>query len=98
VVAQYCGVHGCCGDRAGSGSPKRCGAMLRAGYRVALAGGAPNHSRRPRPPSMAGLIGGATDCGLAGFGTRLFAAVESAWGRLDVLFNNAGSVARRCGR
>jgi len=66
-------------------------AMLRAGYRVALAG------RRSEPlEETAAAVDGSdslvvpTDVASPDSVRALFAAVESAWGRLDVLFNNAG--------
>jgi NAD(P)-dependent dehydrogenase (short-subunit alcohol dehydrogenase family) len=63
--------------------------LLSAGYRVALAG------RRAGPlEEVAGgretALAVPTDVADAGSVRALFAAVESAWGRVDLLFNNAG--------
>jgi NAD(P)-dependent dehydrogenase (short-subunit alcohol dehydrogenase family) len=67
--------------------------LLAAGYRVALAG------RRQEPlEETAGMAGGnaanalpvATDVGDPASVAKLFEAVQAKWGRLDLLFNNAG--------
>ncbi|MBY0336716.1 MAG: SDR family oxidoreductase [Acetobacteraceae bacterium] len=67
--------------------------LLGAGYRVALAG------RRQDPlEETAGLAGAnaanalplATDVGDPASVASLFEAVQAKWGRLDLLFNNAG--------
>jgi len=68
-------------------------ALLRAGYRVALAG------RRPQPLESVKKEAGAaaaralcvpTDVADPASVKALFAKTKSAYGRLDVLFNNAG--------
>ena len=64
--------------------------LLKAGYRVALAG------RRQEPLDETAQLGGgealahATDVADPASVASLFAAVEARWGRLDLLFNNAG--------
>jgi NAD(P)-dependent dehydrogenase (short-subunit alcohol dehydrogenase family) len=64
--------------------------LLNAGYRVALAG------RRQEPLDETAQLGGgeslplATDVADPASVAALFAAVEAKWGRLDLLFNNAG--------
>ncbi|WP_207536700.1 SDR family oxidoreductase [Sabulicella rubraurantiaca] len=64
--------------------------LLKAGYRVALAG------RRQEPLGETAQIGGgealpiATDVAKAADVAKLFAAVKDKWGRVDLLFNNAG--------
>ncbi|MFL1461859.1 SDR family oxidoreductase [Roseococcus sp. DSY-14] len=64
--------------------------LLKAGYRVALAG------RRAEPlEETAAMAGGEslcvpTDVADAASVAALFAAVHGKWGRLDLLFNNAG--------
>jgi len=79
---------------AGSGIGRATAVALAAdGFAVALAG------RRPEPlEETAGVIRAAsglalavpTDVGRADQVRALFEAVEAAWGRLDLLFNNAG--------
>jgi NAD(P)-dependent dehydrogenase (short-subunit alcohol dehydrogenase family) len=65
-------------------------AMLRAGYRVALAG------RRAEPLAETAAAGGGeslcvpTDVSSEDAVRALFEAVAERWGRVDVLFNNAG--------
>lgn len=64
--------------------------LLKAGYRVALAG-----RRREALEETATLAGGEslvqpTDVADPASVAALFAAVEARWGRLDLLFNNAG--------
>lgn len=79
---------------AGSGIGKACAtALLRAGYHVALAG-------RRRDPleeaiAAAGVAAGqaiavSTDVASPDSVKALFNEVKATWGRLDVLFNNAG--------
>ena len=64
--------------------------LLNAGYRVALAG------RRQEPLDETAQLGGgealplATDVADPASVAALFAAIETRWGRLDLLFNNAG--------
>ena len=64
--------------------------LLKAGYRAALAG------RRQEPLDETAQLGGgealplATDVADPASVAALFAAVEAKWGRLDLLFNNAG--------
>lgn len=80
---------------AGSGIGRAAAlALLHAGYAVVLAG------RRPDAlAATAGAAGGIdrpalcvpTDVGDAGAVANLFAETRSAFGRVDVLFNNAGS-------
>jgi NAD(P)-dependent dehydrogenase (short-subunit alcohol dehydrogenase family) len=79
---------------AGTGIGKAAAlALLGAGYRVALAG------RRPEPLQQAIAASGAaagqalavpTDVANPDSVKALFAKVKDTWGRLDVLFNNAG--------
>jgi NAD(P)-dependent dehydrogenase (short-subunit alcohol dehydrogenase family) len=79
---------------AGTGIGKAAAlALLADGYRVALAG------RRPEPLQRAIAESGAaagqalavpTDVANPESVKALFATVKDAWGRLDVLFNNAG--------
>lgn len=65
-------------------------ALLAAGYRVALAG------RRLQPLEETAALGGghslpmATNVAEPDSVATLFAAVAEKWGRLDLLFNNAG--------
>ncbi|HEX3815936.1 MAG TPA: SDR family oxidoreductase [Mycobacteriales bacterium] len=65
-------------------------AMLRAGYRVVLAG------RRAEPLAQTAATGGGeslcvpTDVSSEDAVRALFEAVAERWGRVDVLFNNAG--------
>jgi NAD(P)-dependent dehydrogenase (short-subunit alcohol dehydrogenase family) len=78
---------------AGSGIGKATAlAFLEDGYRVALAG-----RRREALEAVAAASGAGdrslvvpTDVADAGSVRALFGAVAAAWGRLDVLFNNAG--------
>jgi NAD(P)-dependent dehydrogenase (short-subunit alcohol dehydrogenase family) len=64
--------------------------LLNAGYRVALAG------RRQEPLDETAQLGSgealplATDVADPASVAALFAAIETRWGRLDLLFNNAG--------
>ena len=64
--------------------------LLKAGYRVALAG------RRQEPLDETADLGGgealavATDVADPASVAALFEAVRAKWGRLDLLFNNAG--------
>lgn len=66
-------------------------ALLREGYSVALAG-----RRAEQLEETAGLVPGATslviptDVADAASVDSLFVTLQAAWGRLDVLFNNAG--------
>lgn len=69
------------------------GELVAAGYRVALAG------RRPGPlqevaarasDDVTRTLAVPTDVSDAGAVAALFAAVRDRWGRVDVLFNNAG--------
>ncbi|MDT7560656.1 MAG: hypothetical protein QOI50_523 [Pseudonocardiales bacterium] len=65
-------------------------ALLDAGYRVALAG------RREEPllataADRAGALAVVTDVADAESVAALFTTVRDRWGRLDVLFNNAGT-------
>ncbi len=78
---------------AGTGVGKACAlALLEAGYRVALAG------RRIEPLQQVAAESGAgdralvvpTDVASATQVDALFAAVDRAFGRVDLLFNNAG--------
>ncbi|HEX2650458.1 MAG TPA: SDR family oxidoreductase [Burkholderiales bacterium] len=78
---------------AGSGVGKAAAlALLRGGYKVALAG------RRKEPLETAARESGAgdralcvpTDVSKADSVKALFAATRQKWGRVDVLFNNAG--------
>ncbi len=80
---------------AGSGIGKACTlALLEAGYRVVLAG-----RRREALESTVSEAGDAgdrllvvpTDVGLASEVAHLFARTKAAFGRLDLLFNNAGT-------
>jgi NAD(P)-dependent dehydrogenase (short-subunit alcohol dehydrogenase family) len=69
-------------------------ALLGAGYRVALAGR--RAEALEQTVQQAGAHGGnalavATDATREDSVRDLFAATQRAWGRLDVLFNNAGS-------
>jgi meso-butanediol dehydrogenase / (S,S)-butanediol dehydrogenase / diacetyl reductase len=66
-------------------------ALLDAGYRVALAG------RREEPllataADRAGALAVVTDVADAESVAALFTTVRDRWGRLDVLFNNAGVI------
>ncbi|GGF27921.1 3-oxoacyl-ACP reductase [Aliidongia dinghuensis] len=79
---------------AGSGIGRSCAlALLGAGYGVALAG-----RRREQLEETAGLAGAAAERALAvptdvsdpASVATLFAAVKERFGRLDLLFNNAG--------
>jgi NAD(P)-dependent dehydrogenase (short-subunit alcohol dehydrogenase family) len=64
--------------------------LLKAGYRVALAG------RRQEPLEETAQLGGgealpvATDVADPASVTALFEGVRAKWGRVDLLFNNAG--------
>ena len=69
-------------------------ALLKAGYNVALAGRRADALQQT--VQMAGALGRnalpvATDATKAESVAALFEATRSAWGRLDVLFNNAGT-------
>ena len=79
---------------AGSGIGKAAAlALLGAGYRVALAGRrreALDATVRDAGSDDADLMPVVTDVGDPDSVTRLFAAVEERFGRLDLLFNNAG--------
>ena len=79
---------------AGSGIGKGVAlALLRRGYAVALAGGARRCSRRPwrnRARTPRAGSSSPTDVGDAASVRRLFEATRGAFGRLDLLFNNAG--------
>ena len=80
---------------AGSGIGRAvCAALFEAGYSVVLAG------RRPEPLQETVTLAGVdeeralcvpTDVGKPGPVKQLFAEAEARFGRLDLLFNNAGS-------
>ncbi len=67
-------------------------ALLREGYAVALAGRRtePLHQTAAMAPDAASLAV-ATDVGEPASVEALFAAIQARFGRLDVLFNNAGA-------
>ncbi|MDQ2917521.1 MAG: SDR family oxidoreductase [Pseudomonadota bacterium] len=68
-------------------------ALLDAGYRVAIAGrraGALDETVRAAACRDTDLLPVATDVANAASVTRLFASVVERFGRLDLLFNNAG--------
>jgi NAD(P)-dependent dehydrogenase (short-subunit alcohol dehydrogenase family) len=78
---------------AGSGIGREVArAMIDAGYRVGLAGRRAEALRETvegaRAPERALVV--PTDVSDAAAVARLFAGVREAWGRVDVLFNNAG--------
>ncbi|HEY2769917.1 MAG TPA: SDR family oxidoreductase [Solirubrobacteraceae bacterium] len=64
-------------------------ALLEGGYRVALAGRREERLRETAAGSENALIA-PTDVRDAGSVRRLFTSVVDRWGRVDVLFNNAG--------
>jgi NAD(P)-dependent dehydrogenase (short-subunit alcohol dehydrogenase family) len=65
-------------------------ALLDAGYRVALAGRRPDALEETAGEKSASLVV-PTDVGDPTAVAALFAAVTDAWGRVDLLFNNAGT-------
>ncbi|MEW6688817.1 MAG: SDR family oxidoreductase [Pseudomonadota bacterium] len=78
---------------AGSGVGKAAAlALLRDGYRVALAGRRKDVLEKTAQESGAGAraLVVPTDVAKAESVRQLFAAVKQKWGRVDVLFNNAG--------
>jgi NAD(P)-dependent dehydrogenase (short-subunit alcohol dehydrogenase family) len=76
---------------AGSGLGREIArAMLREGYRVALAGRRAEALRETAEGFGAALVV-PTDVAVPASVTALFDAVREAWGRVDVLVNNAGS-------
>src|SRR5262249_43945294 len=82
---------------AGRGIGKACAlAFLHDGYRVGLAGRQRDPLERTAAESGAGdrALVVPTDVADPGSVDALFAAVHAAFGRLDVLFNNAGIGAR----
>ncbi|WP_329245769.1 SDR family oxidoreductase [Actinoallomurus sp. NBC_01490] len=76
---------------AGSGIGRQVArALLGAGYRVALVGRRAETLRETADGSGAALVVPA-DVGSAEAVAGLFAEVRRAWGRVDLLFNNAGT-------
>jgi NAD(P)-dependent dehydrogenase (short-subunit alcohol dehydrogenase family) len=76
---------------AGSGIGRHVArALLRAGYRVALAGRRVDALRETADGSDSALVV-PCDVGSPESVAALFAAVWRTWGRLDLLFNNAGT-------
>jgi NAD(P)-dependent dehydrogenase (short-subunit alcohol dehydrogenase family) len=69
-------------------------ALLGAGYRVALAGRRADALQLTAGDASAGLVV-PTDVSDPDSVAALFARVRSVWGRVDVLFNNAGSFGPR---
>ena len=71
-------------------------ALLAEGYRVALAGrGLPAlaETARQSGASASNVLLAPTDVTKAGDVDALFAAISARFGRLDLLFNNAGAAA-----
>ena len=66
-------------------------ALARAGYQVAFAGRRQEILDKALAEAGGGGIAVATDVADPASVKALFAAVEAKWGRVDVLFNNAGT-------
>jgi NAD(P)-dependent dehydrogenase (short-subunit alcohol dehydrogenase family) len=66
-------------------------ALLERGYRVALAGRREHPLRETAAEAADHALVVPTDVGDPAQVEALFAAVRDAWGRLDLLFNNAGT-------
>jgi NAD(P)-dependent dehydrogenase (short-subunit alcohol dehydrogenase family) len=83
---------------AGSGIGRAVALALNgAGYSVALAGRRPaelEETARMAPGGSGAMMAVPTDVGDAGSVAALFARIEETFGRLDLLFNNAGKGAR----
>src|SRR5215469_11697686 len=69
-------------------------ALLAAGYRVALAGRRPDALHRTAGEEP-GALAVPTDVSEPDSVAALFARVRAEWGRVDLLFNNAGSFGPR---
>jgi NAD(P)-dependent dehydrogenase (short-subunit alcohol dehydrogenase family) len=69
-------------------------ALLAAGYRVALAGRRSDALHRTAGDAQ-GALAVPTDVGNPDSVAALFAQVRAEWGRVDLLFNNAGSFGPR---
>jgi len=78
----------------GTGIGKACAlAFIKDGYRVAITGRRPeplNDTIKEAGVDSSRMIGVPTDVGNPDAVKALFAKVKSAFGRIDVLFNNAG--------